>query len=100
VGDAIDAIMNLTEGRGTGVWNIGPADSCTITDSIGWICQTMEVRPTLTFTGGDKGWVGDAPNLTPDPAKLYSTGWRPSLTIEQSVKVTVGWMLDNKEILK
>lgn len=65
---------------------------CTVKDSISWICERLKVNPTLKFTGGDRGWVGDNPSIFLDTTKVRKTGWRPELTIRQSVERTVDWL--------
>lgn len=74
------------------VFNLGADEYCTVTDSIGWICKRLGVNPTLEFTGGDRGWVGDNPFIFLDTRKIRSTGWSASLTIQQSVEKTVDWL--------
>ncbi len=100
VEDAIDAMMLLANNRLCGAYNICSGESATINESIKWITEAMDVSPEITYTGGNKGWVGDAPKLTPDPTKLRSLAWGPTITVEQAVKKTVGWMLENREIFK
>jgi len=99
VHDAITAMFHLVDGKHTGIYNVCSPETCAVNQSVAWIQETMGPRPIrIDYTGGSKGWVGDAPNLNPDPSKLYSTGWKPTLSIYQSMQVTVKWMLANKEI--
>ncbi|HZN94321.1 MAG TPA: hypothetical protein VFB81_16520, partial [Myxococcales bacterium] len=43
----------------------------------------------------DRGWVGDNPFIFLDTAKLQGTGWKPELTIEQGVRRTVRYLVEN-----
>jgi UDP-glucose 4-epimerase len=77
------------------VFNLGTDEYCCVTDSIRWICDRLGLRPELEFTGGERGWVGDNPFIFLDTAKIRSTGWRASLSIQQSVERTVEWLAQN-----
>ncbi len=77
------------------VFNLGTPEYCTVTDSIGWICAELGLRPRLEFTGGQRGWVGDNPFIFLDTAKVQATGWRPSLTIREAVGRTACWLQGN-----
>ena len=48
------------------------------------------------YSGGERGWVGDSPFILLDVKKMKSVGWKPKLTIEQSVRKTINWLKDNK----
>ena len=99
VQDCIDAVLRVVgrrEGKsGAEIYNLGVADSCRVTDSIGWICRHLGLEPRLEFTGGDRGWVGDNPFIFLDTAKIEATGWRPKLTIKQGIGRTVDWLRSN-----
>jgi UDP-glucose 4-epimerase len=41
--------------------NLGVDGYCQVNDSIGWICESLNVKPTMQYSGGDRGWVGDNP---------------------------------------
>ena len=62
------------------VYNLGAEDYCTVKNSISWICERLKVEPTLEFTGGERGWVGDNPFIFLDTTKVRRTaGVRSSL---------------------
>jgi UDP-glucose 4-epimerase len=82
------------------IYNLGTDEFCTVKDSISWICERLKVNPTLEFTGGDRGWVGDNPFIFLDTTKVRKTGWRPALTIRQSVERTVDWLGDNQWVFE
>ena len=64
-------------------------------DSLGWICQKLGVNPERSYTGGDRGWIGDSPFIFLDTAKIRSLGWKPKLTIRQGVERTVDYLRQN-----
>ncbi|MBU6182128.1 MAG: NAD-dependent epimerase/dehydratase family protein [Verrucomicrobia bacterium] len=102
VGDCVDGILEVI-GKQTAkkakhrvqIYNLGTAEYCSVRDSIGWICSEMKVTPNLQFSGGDRGWIGDNPFIFLETKKMRSTGWRPKLSIEESVRLTVRWLQSN-----
>ena len=82
------------------VYNLGAEEYCTVKNSISWICERLKVAPTLEFTGGERGWVGDNPFIFLDTAKIRGTGWRSELTIRQAVERTVDWLQDNEWVFE
>ncbi len=76
------------------VFNLGCDGYCTVVDSAGWICERMGVSPTFTFTGGDRGWVGDNPFIYLATDRIRATGWSPKFTIREAVERTVDYLLD------
>ena len=97
VKDCISAMLSLSSEKRTGIWNLVTTESCTIRESIGWIYDEMKVLPVVSYSGGDKGWVGDAPNLTPSCEKLYATGWRPTVNTEEAIRRTVRSIIKNEQ---
>jgi UDP-glucose 4-epimerase len=98
VGDCVDAILTAldkAEGR-FNVFNLGTDEYCEVNDSAGWICARLGVSPQFTYSGGDRGWVGDNPFILLDTQRIRSLGWRPKWSIKQSVEKTVDWLAANK----
>ena len=101
VGDGLDAMllaMEKTRGR-VGVYNLGTDEYCQVTDSIGWITAKLGVSPTLEFTGGDRGWVGDNPFIFLDCSRIRALGWKPTLTIREGVLRTLDFLQAHPELL-
>ena len=55
----------------------------------------MKCNPSLNYTGGERGWIGDSPFILLDTKKINDTGWKPKLTIEESVRKTVQFFKKN-----
>lgn len=81
--------------KGTEIYNFGHDAYCQVIDSAGWICDTLEVEPAFTFSGGDRGWIGDNPFILLDAGKIRARGWAPRHSIEDSVRETARWLLAN-----
>lgn len=102
VQDCISAILHVTRGRLAAkakhrveIFNLGAPEYCEVRDSIGWICEALEVEPRLEFTGGDRGWIGDNPFIFLDTAKIQATGWKAELTIKEGILRTLRWLESN-----
>jgi UDP-glucose 4-epimerase len=81
-------------------YNLGTPHYCRVTDSVGWICDFLGVKPKLEFTGGDRGWVGDNPFIFLDTTKIQKTGWNAQLTIREGVIRTLEWLQKNQWVLE
>ena len=101
VQDCVDAILMALERASArvNIFNLGTDEYCNVTQSIGWICELLGLHPKLEFTGGDRGWIGDNPFIFLDCGRMRVLGWRPKLTIQQSVVRTVEYLQANREIL-
>ena len=80
---------------GVGIYNLGTAESVTVSDSIGFIAAELGLSPELRYAGGDRGWIGDNPHIHLDTERIRATGWMPKLTIRQGVVRTVQWLQAN-----
>jgi UDP-glucose 4-epimerase len=96
--DCIDAILLALESANdkVNIFNLGVEDYCEINNSVKWICDALEVNPALTFSGGDRGWIGDNPFIYLDTKKIGSLGWKPKLTIQDGVLKTLEWLKKNE----
>jgi UDP-glucose 4-epimerase len=102
VQDCIDAIFVALD-RATdkvNVLNLGTDEYCEVNDSIGWIIGDLGVSPTLDYTGGDRGWIGDNPFIFLDTAKVRSLGWQPKLSIREGVLRTVAYLKLHPELFE
>lgn len=100
---AILHVMNLVTAREvkhrSQVYNLGSPEYCCVTESIGWICEHLGLKPKLEFTGGGRGWVGDNPFIFLDTAKIEETGWRAQMTIRDGIIRTLAWLQENQWVL-
>jgi UDP-glucose 4-epimerase len=100
VADCVRAVSQLILGeQESGVFNLGTDDTCTVRESVGWICRRLGVSPTLEFTGGRRGWVGDNPHIHLAIDRILATGWRPDRTIRESIESTVDWLVTQDWLL-
>ncbi|MGH2718567.1 MAG: NAD-dependent epimerase/dehydratase family protein [Actinomycetota bacterium] len=101
VADCVSAVIGLLEREGGyQVYNLGVEDYCSVDESACWICDRLGVSPEVTYTGGDRGWVGDNPFIYLATARIRATGWAPAHTIRESVELTVDYLQENPWILR
>ena len=82
------------------VYNLGQDAYCQVNDSIGWIGDELGLRPTLEYSGGERGWIGDNPFIFLDASKMRALGWVPIHGIEQGVRLTLRWLRQNHWVLE
>ena len=101
VKDCISAIFTVIEKAkdNINIYNLGVDDTCTVKQSANWIADRLSLTPTLTFEGGERGWVGDNPYIHLSVEKLKSLGWVNQYSIEESVRDTVRYLEANHWIL-
>jgi UDP-glucose 4-epimerase len=97
VQDCIDAILAALDRAQdkVNIFNLGTDEYCEVNDSIGWICEYLGLHPKLTYSGGERGWVGDSPFILLDCSRIRALGWRPRLTIKQAVLATIKYVSAN-----
>jgi len=90
--DAIERIVTAPFKAGFDVFNLGTDEYVTVNESVAVICETLQVKPRLEYTGGDRGWVGDNPFIFLDCARMRATGWKPQVSIRDAVRRTVHYL--------
>jgi UDP-glucose 4-epimerase len=107
IGDCLDAmlhVVNLSTAKKARhrveIYNLGTDEYVQVNNSIRFICSALGLKPKLEYTGGNKGWVGDNPFIFLDTKKIRATGWKTTLTIEQSIIRTLQWLQQNQWVLQ
>jgi UDP-glucose 4-epimerase len=97
VQDCVDAIILALDRANAkmNIFNLGTDEYCEVNDSIGWICEHLGLHPRLTYSGGQRGWVGDSPFILLDCSRVRALGWRPRLTIQQAIFATIKYVSSN-----
>lgn len=102
VQDCIDAMllaMDKADGK-VNIFNLGVDGYCEVNDSIGWICETLGVSPTLEYSGGDRGWIGDNPFIFLETKRIQALGWKPKYSIREGVLKTVEYLKSNEWVFE
>jgi UDP-glucose 4-epimerase len=77
------------------VLNIGHREWLSVSESVSIICRTLGVSPALSYTGGDRGWVGDSPKILLDTRRLCGLGWAPSISLTDAIVETLQFLEAN-----
>ena len=101
VGDCIDAIMVAIEKANdkVNIFNLGTDEYCEVNDSIGWIIEYLKLKPTLSYTGTERGWIGDNPFIFLDTKKIINLGWKPKYSIKDGIIKTIQYLENNQWLL-
>ena len=81
------------------ILNLGTDEYCQVNDSIGWICEHLNLKPKIDYGGGDRGWVGDNPFIFLDCSRMRALGWKPKLTIREGIMRTLQYLEQNRFLL-
>jgi UDP-glucose 4-epimerase len=100
VDDCIDGVLlalNATDEHIV-IFNLGTDEACQVLDCVGWITARLKLSPQLSFSGGQRGWIGDNPLIYLDISRIRSRGWRPKRSIREAIEITVDWLDANRWI--
>jgi len=104
VEDHADALLTVLEKGTLGrTYNIGGENEATNIDLVRTICRILDTkRPKAEPYAEQVTFVTDRPGhdlrYAIDPTRIRTElGWRPSVTLEQGLEITVQWYLDNEE---
>jgi len=101
VSDCVRAIeMILADNEKHEIYNLGVPDFCTVNDSLSWICERLNVRPSVSRSNSDRGWIGDNPFILLDVNKISMRNWLPTHGIRDSVESTVDWLMNNQWVFE
>jgi UDP-glucose 4-epimerase len=93
------AMQNLKDLKN--VLNLGHVEYMNVKDVANIICQEMGLKKVdYRFTGGPRGWLGDSPFVLLDISKIQETGFQPEISIEEGVRRTVRYLLENQWVLE
>jgi len=100
--DCLDAMLLAVEKstEKVNIFNLGVDGWCEVNHSIGWICDSLGVKPELLYTGGERGWIGDNPFIYLGTSRIRALGWTPRTSIEDGVRRTVAFLRANPWVLE
>ncbi|WP_299352014.1 dTDP-glucose 4,6-dehydratase [uncultured Shimia sp.] len=104
VEDHADALLHVLQNGATGrTYNIGGENEVSNLDLVHMICDLLDgIRPAASPYRDQIRFVQDRPGhdlrYAIDPTRMREElGWRPSVTLEQGLRKTVDWYLDNED---
>ncbi len=100
--DCIDAIAWAMQNASDkiNIFNLGTNEFCEVNQSIGWLCDYLQMSPTRIYTGGERGWIGDNPFIFLDTNRICQLGWKAKLSIQQAIIKTIHYLQSNPWVLE
>jgi UDP-glucose 4-epimerase len=102
VQDCVDAMLLAIDRAPdkVNVLNLGTDEYVQVNDSIGYICEALGINPERSYSGGERGWVGDNPFILLDCKRMRALGWAPKLTIREGILKTLEYLKANTWLLE
>lgn len=82
------------------VYNLGPDDGIKVRRIAEVVIAEMNLNHhhvRIRYTGGSRGWPGDAPRMGFDVSKMRAVGWRASHSSEEAVRIATRRLLGNAD---
>ncbi len=85
--------------RGTiNTFNIGSEDWIDVKSIAEIVTEEMHLpQAKFTFTGGERGWVGDVPKMQLSVDRIKSLRWKPQLGSRESIRIAIRAMLAERQ---
>jgi UDP-glucose 4-epimerase len=99
-----DSVAGLMVGaaatkKGSSVFNLGQNYTIAVDEVARIVTQEMGLKDVAyQHTGGEIGWVGDQPVVLLSTRKIESIGWKPKTGIEDGLRKTIRYLINNKII--
>ena len=96
VKDGVSGVINISElhDQNSSVFNLGHFQTMNVKDLADIVCDEMNLNQVkYNYSGGERGWVGDSPLVHLDTQKANKYGWIPEISIEESIRSTVRYLL-------
>ena len=74
------------------VFNIGSRKKVTVSELASLMCKRLNISPKFSYSGSERGWVGDVKLMLLQTNKIESLGWHESLTFEQGLDRYISWL--------
>lgn len=72
------------------LFNLGGGSATRVTAIAEILVERMGLSPVnFKYTGGDRGWPGDIPQVRLDPSKMERLGWKPRYTSDEVVRQAI-----------
>ncbi len=96
VDDTVNGVLKAWKSEKT-VFNIGAEDAVDVDGIADVVADELGLDPEYEYTGGDRGWQGDVPEMRLKIEKLKSEGWNPEHDSESSVRKTARKIIEKKK---
>ena len=100
VEDCLDGMMCAfgSSSKQCDVFNLGCNSTVKVTAIAQIVVEAMELNDVkFKYTGGKRGWPGDAPYVMFDTAKMERLGWKAKHTSDEAVRIAAKRLLSEKQ---
>ena len=100
--DCLDAMLQAVQASpdAVNVLNLGTDEYVEVNNSVDVITEHLGVTPQRTYSGGERGWIGDNPFIFLDCQRMRNLGWQPQQTIRAGIVKTLQWLQQNRWVLE
>jgi UDP-glucose 4-epimerase len=72
------------------VFNLGNSDVTRVTTIAQMLVESMRLANVkLKYTGGERGWPGDVPQVRLDTSRMEKLGWKPKYNSDEAVRLAI-----------
>lgn len=91
VKDLVEAILFVIDNASEryNVYMIGSDSRTKVKEIAAMVIEEMELNAKISYTGGDRGWVGDVPEFRYDLTKINKLGWTAPHNSNESVRLAI-----------
>ena len=91
IAECVDAMCYVVENAdgAMNTYNLGTRTTTSVRTIADIVADELGVDPVYTFTGGDRGWVGDVPRMRLSVEKLAGLGWEAAGSSDDAVRRAV-----------
>jgi UDP-glucose 4-epimerase len=76
-------------------FNLGCSGATSVTRVAHLLLEAMKLEGVdLVYSGGDRGWVGDVPQVRLDCRKFESLGWKARMSSDEAVNLAISELLE------
>ncbi|MFH1586987.1 MAG: NAD-dependent epimerase/dehydratase family protein [Candidatus Diapherotrites archaeon] len=95
--DAVDAVVSNSD-KSIDTYNIANDDWIDVKSIADIVAKAMGLEDVkYSFTGGERGWIGDAPKVRLSIEKINKIGWKPKFNSRQSVEMAAKEMIESRK---
>jgi UDP-glucose 4-epimerase len=71
------------------VFNIGVESRTKVKTIAKMIIEQLRPETLVSYTGGDRGWVGDVPAFEYDLTKIHKLGWKAAYSSDDAIRMSI-----------
>jgi len=69
------------------IYNVGALTRSKVSDIARIVVEEGLGPAEITYTGGDRGWIGDVPKFEYDISAIEALGWRPTISSDEAIRL-------------